>query len=164
MTPVKWQRDEPIVKFDILTAQEISDWNSGKRFFEMLKAADSRLTPQEIGNHDDIKKCESISCLEPYWGRRLVLAGPLGSVESIWPLPWRRHSALRSSGQVNFTKRDKDGDLIEGAIAISAAFDEKTAWLDLFKNVCEMTEAIAGFLHIPAVIEIHRTTPGYSPF
>jgi hypothetical protein len=27
-----------------------------------------------------------------------------------------------------------------------------------------MTEAIAGFLHIPAEVEIHKTTPGYSPF
>jgi hypothetical protein len=65
---------------------------------------------------------------------------------------------------VNFTKRDKYGDLIEGSIAISAAFNADTAWLDFFKNVCAMTEAIAGFLHIPAEIEIHKTTPGYSPY
>ncbi|OCJ21342.1 hypothetical protein A6U89_33310 [Agrobacterium sp. B133/95] len=34
----------------------------------------------------------------------------------------------------------------------------------MFKNVCKMTEAIAGFLHIPAEIEVHKTTLGYSPF
>ena len=164
MSPIKWQRTEPVVKFDVLTGNEISDWNYGQSFFEMLIAADSRLTPQEIGNHDNITKYESVSSLKPHWGRHVMLTGPLGAVDSIWPLPWRRHSELRSSGEVSFTQADKFGGLIEGTIAITAAFDRKTGWLDLFKNVCDMKNAIAGFVHIPAEIEIHKTTPGHSPF
>ncbi|WP_271023598.1 hypothetical protein [Rhizobium sp. RCAM05973] len=154
--------DQPTIEFDVLTANDISDWDFGHRFFEMLIGTDPHLTPEKIGNSDNLTKFENIGSFEPHWGRRVRLEGPFGPSDVLWPVAWRRSKKLESEGRISFTDISKKGNLIFGSIFVSSAYDEATDWLRFFKEVCELTKATAGFVHIPA--EVERRENGYSPY
>jgi hypothetical protein len=153
---------QPTIEFDVLTANYMSDWRFGQRFFELLIDTDVRLTPEKIGNSDNLTKYENIASFESHWGKKVRLEGPLGPSDVLWPVAWHRRTKLESNGRVSFTDRNKKGDLIFGNIFMSSAYDEATDWLQFFKEVCELTKAAAGFIHIPA--EVERRENGYSPY
>lgn len=152
----------PRLEFSVVTENYISDWSFGQRFFEMLIGADVRLTPEKIGNSDNLTSYENITSFEPHWGRSVRLEGPLGSSDALWPVVWHRSSKLESNGRVSFTDISKKGNLISGSISLSSAYEEATHWLLFFKEICELTKAAAGFIHIPA--EVERSENGYSPY
>lgn len=156
------QNSQPTIVFDVLTANYISDWSFGQRFFELLIDTDTRLTPEKIGNSDDLIPYEDISTFRPLWGRRVRLEGPLGPADVLRTISWQRDSELKSNGHIRFTDRNKKGDLIFGNIFMSSAYDEATDWLQFFKDVCELTNTAAGFIHIPA--EVEKRENGYSPY
>ncbi|MGG6898168.1 hypothetical protein [Rhizobium sp. BR 315] len=160
----EWKRDEPVVQLSIVTEHEFSDWIYGRRFFEMLIEADPRLTPETIGNSDNLEKYQAIDSFKPHWGKRVQLEGPNGSYETLWGVPWDRKAALRNSGHIDFTGRSKKGNLIPGRISLLAAYNEATNWLSFFKGICSLTKAAAGFFHVPAEVEKRLNAPGYSPY
>ncbi|MDL2400989.1 hypothetical protein [Rhizobium mayense] len=152
----------PRIEFSVVTENYISDWSFGQRFFEMLIATDARLTPEKIGNSDDLIAYGDISTFRPLWGRRVRLEGPFGPSDVLWPVAWHRSTKLESNGRTSFTDTSKKGNLIPGAISLSSAYDEATDWLRFFREICELTKAAAGFIHIPARFE--RRENGYSPY
>ncbi|NRP88476.1 hypothetical protein GFPCMMHI_04398 [Ensifer adhaerens] len=153
---------QPVVEFSVTTESDISDWNCGQRFFEMLVATDIRLAPEKIGNSDNLTDYDGIASFRPHWGKRVQLEGPLGSANVFWGISWQRDSALKSHGRVDLTDISKKGNLIPGSISLSSAYEETTDWLQFFRDVCDLTKAAAGFIHIPA--EVEKRENGYSPY
>jgi hypothetical protein len=150
------------VVFSIATTKDTSDWSHGQRFFDTLIGIDVRLTPQEIGLPDNRKAYKTVESFKPEWGRRVMLKGPLGPAEVLWPVDWQRNTAPRYRGRVDFADRMNNGRWMHATILISSVFDGKVDWLALFRAICELTDAIGGVMYLITPPEESLKTPGIS--
>jgi hypothetical protein len=141
------------VRLSIATEKDLSDWSYGKQFLETMIATDPRLTPKKIGFTEAKHAFETVESAQPYWGKitKLTLSDKgriLETSEVPSQFSWKRNAAIRHWGYADFPWRNKYGNLFYGGFGFSGTFDAKPDWLELFKTLCEMSEAAFGVLHL----------------
>ncbi len=139
-------------------------WHYGKSMLTLMGKIDERLIPQFISDNGDRVNIpyEDVTSCEKHW----TATGQLRGINGGWtdfPLQFamKRRSAIKYTGTVDHTRRvGPKSELMAGCVSFQFQPNKKMAWLDLFRQYCDVFAPKFAMLHLFTEPELQRTSFG----
>jgi hypothetical protein len=149
---------KPRIRFSLVTHEDTTHWDVGKRVLQAFCSKDPRLTPEYLDNSEAIKMpFQSLADCEKYWAPEVIIdAGNCGRILTRWPCMWKRTKSVRYRGEMNPTKVNNRGQRIPGWLKVDADSDRTTDWSELFISLVDAVKPIFATLHLFTDVETRR--------